>query len=220
MIHPSDFDASPADVTPDANSGAASSVRRWKIACFLLGALSIVMTLTWIRERDAAAFARNQHNAWAAGLLQEQETLRSALSNAEAQAAATVRDARVSVTQLRIGGIINGVLSEPADPVEFTGSALTKLQFSMQGRHPLCGQTDLQLSITVTFTLPDGTIFRHVASPADATTVLPPSCSKDGQWSLGQSFGYDNPGLFALGTWRVVVTDRGTIVAQTYFAVR
>jgi hypothetical protein len=222
MIHPRDFDATPEADTSAEDSGAGSKrARPWQVACGLLAALSVAMTVAWMRASEAATVEKQQYNVRIAGLIQEQEALRSALSTVEAQAAATARDVHVSVTQVRLGGVVNGVLTEPPEPVEFVGAGLTSLQYAIEGRHPLCGKAELKQPITVTFTMPDGAVFKTAESPADATSVMPASCAAgEAQWSIRQSFGYQTPGLFALGTWRVVITDRGATVAQTTFAVR
>ena len=222
MIHPTDFDSVPADDSADATSAESKARRLWKIACFLLAALSIVSTVAWLRAVDAATVERDQLNTRIAELIYERDASNAALSDARELAKATARDARVSITLIRVGAVIDGVLSEPPDPIAFAGAALTRLQFFVQGRHPLCGKDDFTQPMTVTFLAPDGAVFRHSESPADATSVLQASCAvgQAQDWSISQSFGYQTAGHFALGSWRVVVTDRGTIVAQKSFDLR
>jgi hypothetical protein len=73
----------------------------------------------------------------------------------------------------------------------------------------------------VIFLAPDGSVFRHPLSPADATFVTSATCATgETQWSVSQGLGYDAPGMFAIGSWRLTILDRGTVVARREFNVR
>jgi hypothetical protein len=221
MIHPSDFDDAPPVDAPDASSANSKSTRVWALLCFVFIAVSVVTTAMWRGAVDAATTESDRLNATVAGLIQERDGLRLALSDLEANARAAARDIRVSVTQLRLASVLNGVAGESLDPADFLGSELRTLQFVVQGGHPLCGKEEFSQPITVIILAPDATVFRHALSPEDATSVLPAACQRgETQWSVSQSLGYDAPGMFALGNWRVMVLDRGTVVARREFSVR